>query len=529
MEEHTTAVIARTPPIAAARPHTAYRWYVLGLLMLVYAFNFIDRQIVTILAPYIKADLDLTDAQIGLLYGTAFALFYGLFGIPLAKLADGWNRVRTLSLGLCFWSLMTVCSGTAGNFVQLGLARIGVGIGEASGTPTSLALLGDYFPARIRATVIAIYSSGIYIGMGASLILGGSIVAAWDGLAGFNGWQVAFVAVGLPGFALSLLVLLTIREPVRGGLDGEPVPADPHPFATMLSEAATLFPPWSLWTLHASGAPARTIRANGAALIAIIAAVALMTWQTDALLSAAHRAPIASIGGFVITTNLVQWIVTGVGFYAALSWTQVTRLRDPEAHRQMVGSPVFVAVALSCGLFAMLMYALGGFAFLYAARYLAFAPQDGVILGVIAAVAGSGGLLFGGVLGDAFKRRHPAGRLYLMLAALIVFTAATAIQYTTSSRGIFLTANFCAMATLTMYTPLLMGTGQDLVSARFRALAAALQILASNIIGLGLGPYLVGFISDVTGNLQISILSMLAATPLIALLLLLSIKLSSPR
>src|SRR4051812_7513696 len=128
-----------------ARP-SVHRWLVLALLTLVYAFNFIDRQIVTILAPFIKADLGLSDAQVGLLYGTAFALFYALFGLPLARLADGWHRVRTLSIGLCFWSAMTMLSGTAGGFAQLALARMGVGIGEASASPAAFSLLQDHFP-----------------------------------------------------------------------------------------------------------------------------------------------------------------------------------------------------------------------------------------------------------------------------------------------------------------------------------------------------------------------------------------------
>jgi hypothetical protein len=204
-----------------------YRYYVLGLLILIYAFNFLDRQIITILAPSLKADLGLTDAQLGLLFGTAFALFYALFGIPLAKLADGWNRVKTISLGLSFWSGMTALSGFASNFVQLGAARVGVGIGEASASPAAYSLLQDYFPREKRATALAFYSSGIYVGVGASLIFGGAVIAYWDthyteatrpfGLAG---WQATFLAFGIPGLLLALLLFLTVREPTRGAIDG---------------------------------------------------------------------------------------------------------------------------------------------------------------------------------------------------------------------------------------------------------------------------------------------------------------------
>ena len=197
-----------------------YRWYVLAVLVTVYAFGYVDRQIVTVLAPYLKADLGITDAQLGLLYGTTFALFYGLFGIPLARIADGWSRVKTLALGLSFWSMMTTLSGMAGNFVQLGAARIGVGVGEASSTPAAVSLLCDYFERDKRATVLGLYSVGVYIGAGVSLMIGGGVVAFWQdhfGAAnpapfGLSGWQAAFMAVGVPGLLLG---------PFVGALGGE--------------------------------------------------------------------------------------------------------------------------------------------------------------------------------------------------------------------------------------------------------------------------------------------------------------------
>ena len=164
----------------APRP-SGYRWYVLALLTLVYAFNFIDRQIVTILAPFIKADLGLTDAQLGLLYGTAFALFYALFGLPLARLADGWSRVRTLSIGL---ALLVGDDAGLGHRAPASPSWRSRGWASASArrapSPAAFSLLQDYFPKAQRATALALYSSGIYLGVGASLMVGGGIVAAWD-------------------------------------------------------------------------------------------------------------------------------------------------------------------------------------------------------------------------------------------------------------------------------------------------------------------------------------------------------------
>ena len=185
-----------------------YAWYVLSLLVLVYVLNFVDRQIITILAPHIKRDLGLNDADIGFLYGTAFAVFYALFGIPLGRLADSWSRVRLLTIGLGLWSAMTAVSGFARNGVGLGLARMGVGIGEATASPSAYSLISDLFPKSKRGTALAIYSSGLYVGGGVSLMIGGGVVEAWNkaypggGPLGLVGWQAAFLAVGIPGLLL---------------------------------------------------------------------------------------------------------------------------------------------------------------------------------------------------------------------------------------------------------------------------------------------------------------------------------------
>ena len=143
---------------------TGYSWYVLGVLVVVYILNFIDRQIVSILAVDIKADLGLTDGDLGFLGGAAFAVFYALFGIPLGRLADNWNRKKLLAIGLTLWSAMTALSGFAQTQLTLTLARMGVGVGEATASPTAYSLISDYFPKRQRATALAIYSSGLYIG-----------------------------------------------------------------------------------------------------------------------------------------------------------------------------------------------------------------------------------------------------------------------------------------------------------------------------------------------------------------------------
>ncbi|MFP6781777.1 MAG: MFS transporter, partial [Gammaproteobacteria bacterium] len=135
-----------------------YSWYVLFILVLVYVFNFIDRQILSILNEDIKADLGLTDAHMGFLFGTAFAVFYAIFGIPLGRLADMWVRKNMIAIGLFFWSVMTAMSGISKGFYSLAAFRIGVGIGESSASPAAFSMLSDYFPPRLRATAVAVYS-----------------------------------------------------------------------------------------------------------------------------------------------------------------------------------------------------------------------------------------------------------------------------------------------------------------------------------------------------------------------------------
>jgi MFS family permease len=154
----------------------AYAHYVLAVLVIVYVFHFIDRNIMSILAEDIKHDLGIGDAQMGFLYGTVFAVFYAVFGIPLARFADVWVRRSLISVGLLFWSAMTSLSGMANSFPALASYRIGVGIGEASASPAAYSMLSDYYPTRLRAPVLAIYSSGVYIGGGIGLFLGGFIL-----------------------------------------------------------------------------------------------------------------------------------------------------------------------------------------------------------------------------------------------------------------------------------------------------------------------------------------------------------------
>ena len=185
------------------------RRYALGLLVVVYTFNFVDRQILAILLPAIQAEFGVGDTVLGFLAGTAFALFYATLGVPIALLADRWNRRNLIAISLALWSGMTALSGAAANVLQLALARIGVGIGEAGCSPAAHSMIADYYPPEQRSSAMGIYTLGISFGIMLAFFTGGWVV---ENL----GWRQAFLIVGLPGIVLALLFRFTVKEPKRG-------------------------------------------------------------------------------------------------------------------------------------------------------------------------------------------------------------------------------------------------------------------------------------------------------------------------
>lgn len=201
-----------------------YRRYVLGILVTVYTFNYLDRQILAILLEDIKAEFLLSDSQLGFLTGFSFALFYATLGVPIAMLADRTNRKRVVAVALLIWSGMTALCGTATSYLQLVLFRIGVGVGEAGGSPPSYSLISDYYGPEERSTALAIYSLGVPFGILFGFLIGGQM-SEW------LGWRAAFFVVGIPGVLLAAILWFTVKEPPRGLSENKTEePADVPPF-----------------------------------------------------------------------------------------------------------------------------------------------------------------------------------------------------------------------------------------------------------------------------------------------------------
>ncbi len=226
---NTSSVSAASAPEAsrpdAPYPSSGYAWYVVGVLTLVYVFSFIDRQILSLLVRPIRRDLGISDTEMSLLMGFTFAVFYTFFGIPLGRLADSRSRRGLIAWGFALWSLFTAACGVAKSFAQMLLFRIGVGVGEASLSPSAYSLISDYFPPERRSTALSVYGAGIYIGSGLAFFLGGIVVSLASRKEDYliplvgqiRGWQMIFLIVGLPGILLAPL-LFSVREPLRRGV-----------------------------------------------------------------------------------------------------------------------------------------------------------------------------------------------------------------------------------------------------------------------------------------------------------------------
>jgi MFS transporter, Spinster family, sphingosine-1-phosphate transporter len=502
---------------------TRAAWLALALVSLTQAMSLLDRQILAILAPAIKADLKIGDAEMGLLFGTVFALFYALFSLPLGRLADGWTRTKLLSICLVLWSAATGLAGFASSFGLLILSRLGVGVGEAATQPAGISLVADYWPKERRGFVMAVMASAIAVGIGGSLILGGVAAGWWDSAhpeSSLRGWQFAFFVAAAPGFVFAGF-LWFLAEPERGVMDGIPTPHDPHPFRASAQVLGSVVPGFNWISLRRFQASRAVWRANLLWLVGIIAAMTALFWLTSHL---SPRPPLV-FGALSISPHLLQWGVIGFGLFVLVNFMQNMKITDGEAHRVITGSPTLLMVMAVGTLQSVINYGMMAFNPSFLIKQYGLTMQEAALqFGLLATATGIIGPLVYGPLSDWLNRRFPgAGRAYVALFAMGVSPLVSFWVYFAPDATSFYFRFVPYSFILTGWLPPLYAIMYDQVLPRMRGITTSTYLLAMTIIGLGCGPYLVGMISDATGDLRTAMLCVnAAAVPIVVLMLLIA-------
>lgn len=505
-------------------------WYALLIIALTNAMSLLDRNILAILAPRIKADLGVGDAEMGLLYGTVFALFYALFSLPLGRLADGWLRNRLLSLCIGFWSAATALAAFANSFGVLALSRLGVGIGEGATQPAGTSLIYDYWPKERRGFVMAVLASSIAIGLGGSLILGGVASDWWDHAwghgpdrsapapLGLAGWQFAFLAAALPGFVLSLF-LWRLREPVRGAMDGIPTPPDPAPFAASVAVLGAVTPGFNWLNLRSRNATHRHWTFNLVALAGIVVTMIALA----RLCAAISPRPDLVFGAIAISPHTLQWSVIGLGLFVIINLLQGLSLSDKPTFAVIAGSPTLVMVMAVGALQSVINYGIMGFTPSFLMKAYGVSMKDTALtFGLLSAVLGILGPMLSGPVSDVLQKRIPGrGRSYVTLFALGASPLIALWVYSAPTSGDFYIRFSFYSIVLTGWLPPLYAIMYDQVLPRMRGVTTSVYLLIMTILGLGIGPYVVGLMSDASGgDLGRAILSINWVSPVIVALLL---------
>ena len=386
-------VLAGEPVRADASPvATGYRTYVLVILTLVYVVNYLDRQILGILMPQIQKEFSLTDADLGLLGGTAFAVLYAVLGVPIAVIADRVNRRNVVAISLTVFSFMTLISGYAAQFWQLLLARFGTGIGEAGTGPSINSMISDLYPPEKRASALSFYSAGLNVGLFVGFFGGGWIAQHY-------GWRTALVAAGIPGLLLAVLVMTTVTEPKRGNAD------------RMVDDGVAP----GVW------------------------AVAKYLWSLKSIRWLAIGTSMSSFGGYAGIFLIPKFLIVS-------------------HHMTLV--QVSVALALLTG------------------------------------IPGALGTFLAGVLADRYGKRDMRWYLYIPIIATFLSVSFAPVFYLSQSTAIALAAAIVPVMMGATYVGPGFAMTQGLVPLRMRAQSVAILLFVLNMIGLGLGPLTIGYISD---------------------------------
>ncbi|WP_414902201.1 spinster family MFS transporter [Sphingomonas flavalba] len=332
------AAASAAPPALAARGGR-YVWVVLALLCFVYVLNFLDRQLLSILAKPIQDELGITDGQIGRLGGLYFALFYCILGVPVAWLADRTNRVRVLTIACALWSAATIACGLARTYPQLAIARMSVGVGEAGGVPPSYSIISDYFPAERRGTALGLFNLGPPIGQALGVAFGAKIAAAYD-------WRLAFILLGVAGLIAAVAVLGIVREPRRGATDRKaaatPVPASaPVVAAAVVDGEATGF--WATLRMFATQ-PTLALVSLAAAATQFVT-YGTMGFTTLFLM----REKAMTLDEIALWYALLLGIFVSAGIYLSGRLTDHYAARSPQVYGLLPGIALAVAVPFFIG------------------------------------------------------------------------------------------------------------------------------------------------------------------------------------
>ncbi|MBO9602061.1 MAG: MFS transporter [Novosphingobium sp.] len=495
-------------------------WYALTLVSAAQALSLLDRQILSILGPSIIKDLGIGGAELGLLYGTVFALFYALFSLPLGRLVDGWVRTKLLGICLLAWSLSAGLAALANGFALLALSRLGVGVGEGATQPAANSIIFDTFPREKRGTAMAALGIAVALGLGLSMTLGGVVAQWWDTHhavpGGFKGWQVAFIVAALPGLPLAWLIW-RMQEPRRGAMDGIATPPDPAPFKASAAVLGAVTPGanWiALWQRNA-GAKQWTINLVGLALI--VGVCAAMIHVTQAF---SPRPPVEALG-LSLDPHVMQWFVAGFGAFVILNLFQSLKLTDKPTYA-VVMSPSLVLLMVVGGLQTAINYGVMGFTPTFLVTHYGLSQAEtGLQFGLLSAALGMIGPIVAGPLSDWLTRRLGGkGRVLLTLVSLGISPFFGIWAYSADDASSFYWRFSVYSLILTLWLPPIYSLMYDLVLPRMRGITSSTYIIISTLLGLGMGPYFVGIVADRTkGDFGTAIMSINWVAPVIVVLL----------